>query len=127
MARCSRIKADGSRCKAVAMDSSGLCYSHSPNTADKRQRNASRGGKTGGRGRAKQGSGDIKDVKGWLLELARRVEAGELEAKDGTAVSQILNIWLRGIETERKLKEQEELEERLESLERVLKERSKAG
>jgi hypothetical protein len=96
LAQCNRIKADGTRCKAVAMDSSGLCYSHSPTTADKRQRNASKGGRTGGRGRAKPGKGDIKEVKGWLLSLAADVKEGRLEARDGTAVSQILNIWLRG-------------------------------
>lgn len=127
MAACGYIKADGTRCKAQPMRGEGYCYAHHPDLEEKRTAASRRGGKTGGRGRAKHGAGDIKDVKGWLLDLAHRVEAGELEAKDGTAVSQILNIWLRGIETERKLKEQEELEERLESLEHVLKERSRAG
>jgi hypothetical protein len=124
LAQCNRIKADGTRCKAVAMDSSGLCYSHSPTTANKRQRNARKGGRTGGRGR---GKGDIKEVKAWLLSLAQDVQEGRLEAKDGTAVSQILNIWLRGVEMERKLKEQEELAERLEALESVLRDRKKVG
>jgi hypothetical protein len=127
MAACGYIKADGERCKAQPMRGEGYCYAHHPDLEERRTAASRRGGKTGGRGRAKPGKGDIKDVKSWLLDLARRVETGQLEAKDGTAVSQILNIWLRGIETERKLKEQEELEERLESLERVLKERSKAG
>ncbi len=125
MAQCSRVKADEERCRGIAMDSSGLCYSHSPNTEEKRRRAASKGGKRGGRGR---GNGDLRDVKAWLLRLASDVEGGKLEAKDGTAVSQILNIWLRGLETERKLKEAEELEERLEALEGVLKGRDrKAG
>jgi hypothetical protein len=116
---------DGERCKGVAIDSSGLCYAHSPSTEEKRRRAASKGGKRGGRGR---GNGDLRDVKAWLLRLASDVEGGKLEAKDGTAVSQILNIWLRGLETERKIKESEELEERLEALEGVLKGRDrKAG
>lgn len=124
MAACGYIKADGGRCKAQPMRGEGYCYAHHPDLEERRTAASRRGGKTGGRGR---GKGDIKDVKSWLLDLAHRVEAGDLEAKDGTAVSQILNIWLRGIETERKIREQDELEERLESLERVLKERSKAG
>ncbi len=124
MARCSTIKANGERCKGVAIRSSEWCAAHHPDHASRRQRGASKGGQTGGRGR---GKGDIKEVKAWLLKLASDVEEGRIEAKDGTAVSQILNIWLRGTETERKIKEQEELEERLESLERVLRERSKAG
>lgn len=123
MTRCSRIKTDGERCKGTAIDSSGLCYAHSPNRAEERRRAASKGGKRGGRGR---GNGDIKDVKAWLLKLASDVEEGRLEAKDGSVVSQILNVFLRGVEVERRIKESEELEERLEAVERVLKGR-KAG
>jgi len=81
-------------------------------------RAASKGGKRGGRGRA---NGDIKDVKAWLLKLASDVEEGRLQAKDGSVVSQILNVFLRGVEMERRMKESEELEERLEAVERVLK------
>lgn len=121
MAGCSAIKANGERCKGTARGPRGYCWAHDPANADARKRAAS----SGGRGRS--GKGDIKDVKGWLLKLAQDVEEGKLEAKDGTAVSQILNIYLRGVETERKLKEQEELAERLEALESVLKDRRKAG
>ncbi len=125
MARCSRIKADGERCRGMAIDASGLCYAHSPNTEEKRRAASSKGGKRGGRGR---GNGDIKDVKAWLLKLAADVEEGRLEAKDGSVVSQILNVFLRGVEVERRVKESEELEERLEALEGVLKNRDrKAG
>lgn len=124
MSVCGYIKESGERCKAQPMRGEGYCYAHHPDLEERRTAASRRGGRTGGRGRAKPGKGDIKEVKAWLLELAHRVEAGELEAKDGTAVSQILNIWLRGIETERKLKEQEELAERLEG---VLRDRKKAG
>lgn len=106
------------------MRGEGYCYAHHPDLEDRRAAASRRGGKTGGRGR---GKGDLKEIKAWLLSLASDVESGKLEAKDGTAVSQILNIWLRGVETERKLKEQEELAERLEALESVLKDRRKAG
>lgn len=122
MARCSRIKVDGERCKGTAIDSSGLCYAHSPNRAEERRRAASKGGKRGGRGR---GNGDLKEVKAWLFKLASDVEEGRLEAKDGAVVSQILNVFLRGVEVERKIKESEELEERLEALEGVLKNRDR--
>jgi hypothetical protein len=60
------------------------------------------------------------------LKLASDVEEGRLQAKDGSVVSQILNVFLRGVEVERRIKESEELEERLEALESVLKSR-KAG
>lgn len=123
MAVCGYIKPDGGRCKALPMKGEGYCYAHHPDLEDKRRAASSKGGKRGGRGR---GNGDIKDVKAWLLKLASDVEGGRLEAKAGAVVSQILNVFLRGVEVERKLKEAEELEERLEALEKVLKGR-KAG
>ncbi len=126
MAVCDYIKPDGERCKALPMKGEGYCYAHHPDLEDKRRAAASKGGKRGGRGRARPGGGDIKDVKAWLLKLASDVEEGRLEAKDGSVVSQILNVFLRGVEVERKIKESEELEERLEALEGVLKGR-KAG
>jgi hypothetical protein len=167
MAVCGYIKPDGERCKALPMKGEGYCYAHHPDLEDKRRAASSKGGKRGGRGRARPGGGDIKDVKApqarlrcrggafggkgrlrrladpqrvppgrggrdikdvkaWLLKLASDVEEGRLEAKDGSVVSQILNVFLRGVEVERKIKESEELEERLEALEGVLKGR-KAG
>jgi hypothetical protein len=60
------------------------------------------------------------------LKLASDVEEGRLEAKDGSVVSQILNVFLRSVEVERRIRESEQLEERLEAVERVLKGR-KAG
>jgi hypothetical protein len=51
MAKCSAIKPDGTRCKGIAIDSSGYCYAHHPEHAEQRRRNGSKGGKRGGRGR----------------------------------------------------------------------------
>lgn len=115
--RCAAIKRGGGQCQREATHDS-YCYSHAPELAEKRSATARRGGKAGGNGRGKD---SISEVKKWLLSLASDVENGELEAKDGSVVSQILNVYLRGVEVERKIKEQEELEERLEALESVLK------
>ncbi len=99
------------------MKGEGYCYAHHPDLEERRRASSSRGGKRGGRGRS---NGDIKDVKAWLLKLASDVESGKLEAKDGAVVSQILNVFLRGVEVERKIKETQELEERLEELEEAV-------
>jgi hypothetical protein len=48
------------------------------------------------------------------------VLSGEVERGDAIAVNQILNTRARLIELERKIREQEELEARLEALEYVL-------
>lgn len=122
MTVCGYIKGNGERCRAQPMKGESYCYVHHPDMKDKRQAASSRGGKTGGRGRPTK---DLKDVKAWLLKLASDVESGELDTRAGAVVAQILNVYLRGVEVERKIKESEELEERLKALEGVLKNRDR--
>jgi hypothetical protein len=93
------------------------CYQHDPARSEERRRNASRGGKS-------KGNSEISDLKAQLRKLAANVLSGEVARGDAIAVNQILNTRARLIELERKIREQEELEERLEALERVLKVRS---
>jgi hypothetical protein len=92
------------------------CYGHRPDLAEERQRNASKGGKRGGRGR---GSREIASVKNLLCDLADRVLDGEVETGRAAVANQLINTRLRALELERKIKETEELEERLEALERA--------
>ena len=56
-------------------------------------------------------------------KLAADVLSGEVERGAATAVNQIINSQARLLELERKIKETEELEARLEALEVVLKAR----
>ncbi len=114
MARCPATTRSGASCKGVVRPGVEYCVAHDPARSEERRRNAAKAG----RARPKGGAGD---VKAWLLRLASDVEEGRLEAKDGSVVSQILNVFLRSVEVERKARESEELEERLEALEAVLK------
>jgi hypothetical protein len=61
-----------------------------------------------------------------LEDLTEQVLSGELPTGAAAVENQLINTRLRAIETERKVKETEELEERMEALERVLKGRPKA-
>jgi hypothetical protein len=115
---CRATKRDGSPCTAPVTGSNGYCWAHDPANADKRRRIASRGGSSRG------GSGEIADLKAQLRKLASDVLSGEVGRSDAAVVNQILNTRARLIEIERKIKEQEELEGRLEALESVLKVRS---
>ena len=126
MAQCATIKADGARCKGVAIDSSEWCYQHSPAHAQERRRNASKGGKRGGRGRPSP-AGELEEVKGLLRELTEDVLSGKRDKSIATVANLLLNTRLRAVELERKWKEIQELEGRLEALEDVLKGRPKAG
>ncbi len=117
MARCARIKDNGEKCKADAMPGAEWCYSHDPARAQERRRNASRGGKSGGRGR---GGGEIIETKALLADLTNQVLAGELKTGSAAVANQLINTRLRAIELERKVKETEELEARIEELERAI-------
>jgi hypothetical protein len=120
MPRCAGIKRDGGRCTAIVRPSQTHCYQHDPKRAQERQRNASKGGRS-------KGNTEIADLKKQLRELAADVLCGKVERADAAVVNQILNTRARLIELERKIREQDELEERLEALEGVLKIRRTAG
>ena len=112
MLRCAGIKRDGGRCTVIVAPSESYCYHHSPERAEERKRNASRGG------RSKGGRSEISDLKAQLRRRTDKVLAGEVVRADAAVVGQLLNIKLRAIEVERKIKETEEFEERIAALER---------
>ena len=60
------------------------------------------------------------------MDLTKDVLSGEIETGRAAVANQLINTRLRAIEVERKVREAEELEERLESIEHVLKGRPRA-
>jgi BMFP domain-containing protein YqiC len=117
MPRCAASKPDGSPCERIVGASQRYCYAHDPARSEERRRNASRGGKS-------RANGEITDLKKQLKELAEGVLTGDVGRSEAAVVNQILNTRARLIELERKIREQEELEARLEALEDVLKRRT---
>jgi len=113
MSRCAGIKRDGGRCTVIVPPPQTRCYQHDPQRAEERKRNASRGGRSKGR----RGIGEIPDLKSQLEDLAADVLDGKVATGVGAVVNQIINTRLRAIEQERKIKETEELEERISDLE----------
>jgi len=100
-----------------ATGSNGYCWAHDPANADKRRRTASRAGSS-------KGNSEISDLKAQLKKLAADALSGDVERGVAAVVNQILNSRIRLVELERKIKEAEELEARLETLEVVLKRRA---
>jgi len=115
MALCAGIRADGGRCGAQAIRGAEFCVNHHPDYEDARARRNSKGGKKGGRGRP---AVEMRDIKALLEDLTDRVLEGELPTSVVAVANQVINTRLRAIEVERKIKETDELEARIEALEK---------
>ncbi len=115
MDRCCATKASGEACKAPATGPHGLCWAHTPENAEKRRRMASRAAKA-------KPNREIRELKTLLSDLTERVLGGEgvepLETGRAAVANQLINTRLRAVEVERKVKETEDLEARIEALER---------
>jgi hypothetical protein len=124
MSQCAGITAAGERCKGQAISNSQYCFSHSPDHAEARKQRASKGGKRGGRGRPQV---ELANLKSRLSDLADDVLEGKVDRSTAAVASQVLNVYLRAVSVELKVREQEELLERVEQLELLLEARSSEG
>ena len=108
--RCAGTKRDSSPCTATVEPPQRFCWWHDPANADKRRRAASKAGKS-------KPSRELPSIKAQLQDLVRDVLAGDLETGRAAVANQLINTRLRAIEQERKNKETEDLEARIEALE----------
>jgi hypothetical protein len=119
MAVCRATKANGEPCRAPATGPHGYCWVHDPANAQQRSRMASKAARS-------KPSRELAGLKAQLKDLTKDVLSGEIETGRAAVANQLINTRLRALEVERRVKEAEELEERLEALERVLKGRPRA-
>src|SRR5215217_786040 len=105
MPRCAGKKGDGTPCERIVSASHEYCYAHDPAFAEERRRAASKAARSPATSRS---SREIRQIKGRLEDLA--------------VANQIANTQLRAIELERRVREQDELEGRLDELEDLLEE-----
>jgi hypothetical protein len=116
MARCAGTKRDGGQCTTIVKPPQTHCYQHDPARSEERRRNASRAGKsTGGR--------EIRDLKRRISGLIDAVLGGSQDRGRAAVAIQGFNALKGVLELERKVREVDELESRLEALERATKER----
>jgi hypothetical protein len=112
MAVCAGNKRDGSRCTATVEPPQIYCWWHDPDNAEERRRAASKAGKA-------KANRELPAIKAQLTDLTAQVLAGDLETGRAAVANQLINTRLRAIEQERKNRETEELEARIEALERA--------
>jgi hypothetical protein len=118
--RCSGNKRDGSPCTATVEPPKQYCWWHDPANADKRRRAASKAGKS-------KPSRELASIKTRLSDLADDVLEGRQDRGVAAVASQVLNVYLRAVSVELKVKEQAELIERLEALEEQLERSARRG
>ncbi len=109
VARCQAVKPSGEPCERIVPAAQKYCYSHNPAKSESRKRAASAAGK----------GKEIPAVKSQLRRLADDVISGEVSTGKASVGAQILGVFLRACETEIRVREQTELSERLEELERI--------
>jgi hypothetical protein len=112
---CVAITKAGTRCKAEATLGS-YCWNHAPETAGARKQRARKAGRVGGNGRS-SGLSETAEAKRWIRDLVGKAITGDVDRGVATAAFMGLNVLARYIELERKIREQEEVLERLEALE----------
>jgi hypothetical protein len=81
---------------------------------DERRRRASRGGKRAGRGRPQT---ELEGIKAELYRIAHAIEGGKLEKGVGAVLVQVYNSIRGSIVDQRKVRELDEVLERIETLE----------
>ena len=114
--RCAGIKRDNSPCTATVEPPQRFCWWHDPANADKRRRAASKAGK----GKPSQ---ELAGIKRRLSDLADDMLEGRQDRGVAAVASQVLNVYLRAVSLELKVREQEEITERLGELETLLEQR----
>jgi hypothetical protein len=110
MPRCSAIKRNGAPCRIAVEPGVEFCWAHDPANREHRQRITSRAGKS-------KPNKELLSIKERLSTLADGVLDGSTDRAVGAVASQILNVYLRALEQERKWKELGEIEERISTLE----------
>ena len=123
MGRCAGKKGDGTPCERIVGASQTFCYAHDPSYAEDRKRAASKAARSPAKGRSNM---EIREIKAQLKDLCAAVLEGRAERAAAAVANQIANTQLRAIELERRVRDQEELEERLDELEDLLEEAERA-
>jgi hypothetical protein len=115
---CTGTKRNGSPCTLPSTGSSGLCWAHDPANAERRRRGQSRGGRN-------KPSRELQAIKQRLSDLADDVLADRVDRGNAAVAGQLLNTVIRAVVVELKVKEQQDILERVDELENMLERQDK--
>ena len=117
MPRCAARKGDGTPCERIVGASLTHCYAHDPAFGEARKRAASTAGRSPATSRS---SREIRQIKARLEELYGAVLEGSVNRQVAAVASRIATTQLRALEIQRRIRDEESLEERLDELEELL-------
>lgn len=110
--QCAGITRNGGRCTVSVSGAQQFCHLHDPARSEERRRAASRAG------RAKPGSREVVKLKAELGELKNDVLDGKVDRNRAAVAVQVFRTIVQVIELERRVRETDELSERIAELER---------
>ena len=109
MNQCRATKRNGERCTLPANGSHGLCWSHAPEHAAKRRRNASKAASA-------KADKEIRDTKAEIRDLVRMVREEEFDVSKANTINRLYQTLLQYIVVERGVYREDELAERIKEL-----------
>ena len=112
MPTCRGFKRTGEQCTATVEPPQEFCWWHDPANAEQRSRAASKAARS-------KGSTELGDVKQQLRDIADDVLEGTVDKGIASVAAQVLGVYIRACEQARRIREQDELLERLEVLEQA--------
>jgi hypothetical protein len=109
MNQCSANKGNGERCMLPANGSHGLCWTHAPEHADRRRRNASRAATA-------KADREVREVKREIRRLIKALREEGFDPTAANAINRLYNTLLAYILAERGIYREEDLAVRIREL-----------
>jgi hypothetical protein len=109
MNQCSATKANGERCMLPANGSHGLCWTHAPENAAKRRRNASKAATA-------KADKELRETKAEIRELVRMVREEDFDVSKANTINRLYQTLLQYIVVQRGVFREDDLAERIKEL-----------
>jgi hypothetical protein len=109
MNQCSATKANGERSTLPAKGSHGLCWTHAPENAAKRRRNASKAATA-------KADKEVREVKREIRDLIKAVREDGFEVSRANTINRLYQTLLQYILAERGIYREEDLAVRIREL-----------
>jgi hypothetical protein len=109
MSQCSATTARGERCTLLAKGSHGLCWTHAPENAAKRRRNASRAASA-------KADKEVREVKVEIRDLIKAVREDGFDVSAANTANRLYQTLLQYILAERGIFREEDLAVRIREL-----------